>query len=502
MSKISIILTLLLGCCQLLPGQEWRVRYTGTYPDGYTRFIDGFTDEEGVTFLVGQEGPDKEHAASLLLRLDSDGTYSALRSEDTVYHSIASCIVETEDHRLFVAGKKYHNDGQGLLIRIFDKELHLLEERVYEAETDILSFGQCKGIRDKHGHIVVSTYVVLGNGLQGTDYRGVFYTFDDHGNEIRHRYLIEEYPHPVYFLTDFRMRQMWFKGESDTLLCLVPGYGGVMSFVSFDTTFNYLEEYPIWREQADKSDHTLFQDCYTDYWYSDNEALFFSSRGDADHNKLRISRVNTQGEFLDFIRLNERPDTIDDAARPRCMAATDDHTFYFSFHSHQQSYYPGIPCVYMLNDKLEIIGSHVDIHDTFRACLILPTPDGGCITVNDSCNYAPYMTTTMPVIQKLTPDDFDRIPWTVSHDEQPPLKGYAFPNPCSEILNIPVIHENYQETTRCRVEDLFGRITMDCIVQSNGKYLFLDVSNIRAGIYRYRIYSDRKTLSSGQFVKQ
>lgn len=501
MTKKILIAVLLLGNCLFLSAQEWSIRYSGEHPDGYTHFHDGLVDENGVIFLAGQEGPDMESATALLLRIEPGGKYSTYQHEATGNHSKATCIVETDDHRLFVAGNLYNDTDDRLLVLIFDKELNLLEERQYEKEAEALYFGPCRGVCDSYGHVIIATYVALNNEYSGMDYRGVFYTFNPNGDTIHHQYLIKDHPDPVYYLTNFKMRQMWYRAYNKTLLCLVPGYGGIMSFITFDSTFNYIEEHPIWRDQIDKSDHTLFQDCYTDHWYSDDEALFFSSRGDADHNKLRVSRVNTQGEILEFIRLNERTDTIDEAARPRCMAAANDSTFYFSFHSHRWVYYPGNACVYMLNDKLEIIGSQI-IDGNYRASLILPTHDGGCITVNDSCAYAPYMTTALPYITKLMPNDFDCIPWQLTHSDQTTLQLKAYPNPCSTILNIPIGPNSNARKTRCRVEDLQGRIILDYIVQPEGGLLTLDVSKLETGIYYYRIYSDRKTLFQGQFIKK
>lgn len=502
MSKKLLLTVLLLWCYLLLSAQEWRVRYAGKHPDGYTHFHDGLVDATGTTFLVGQEGPDRDHATALLLRIDPVGTTAVYQYETTGFHTEATCIVETADQHLFVAGRQYDDTDDRLMVLVFDKALNLLSERFYEKEVEALRFGPCKGISDPQGNIIIATYVTQHNEYLGTDYRGVLYTFHTNGDLIRHRYLIGEPSDPVSNLTDFRVRQLWSRPHDHTLLCLAPGYGGVMSFISFDSAFNYMEEHPIWRDEIDKSDHTLFQDCYTDYWYADDEALFFSSRGDADHNKLRVSRVNTHGEILDMIHLNEQIGIIDDAARPRCMAAANDSTFYFSFHSHQQGYHPGDACVYRLNKQLEITGSYVDDHGPYRTGLILPTRDGGCITVNDSCNDAPYMTTALPFINKLSLNDFDGIPWALSSPYQEWSVQKAFPNPCSETLYIPISNSTPLEKTRCRVVDSHGRIITDRIVQTNDGLLVLDTSKLKKGLYTYRVYSDRTPLSQGCFVKQ
>lgn len=503
MIKNYIFLIAFVTSCLFVTAQEWTLRYSEENPSGYTHFAEGFIDEEGVVFLVGQEGPDRDTANAIILRIEPDGRPSSLHYAKEGFHSKASGIVEMPDHHLLVAGNLYNETGDKLMVLILDKDLNLLEERQYDKEVPAKSFGQCKCILDNHGHVIVSSYIARENEYSGTYYRGVFYKLNHLGDTICHRYITDDSFSPVYYLMDFRMRQMWYRNNNETLLCLAPGYGGILSFITFDSSFNYIDEHPIWRDELEKSDHTLSRDCYTDHWYSDNEALFFSSRGDANHNKLRVSKVNTQGEILEFIHLNERADTIDDAAQVRCMATSNDSAFYFSFHYHHWAYYPGYACVYLLNDRLEIIGSYVDeSHDSFRTCLILPTNDGGCITVNDSCAFSPYTTTALPVIKKLSLDDFIKIPYFISHKDSIPRQDFAFPNPCKKILHIPTSNWGYTEKKRCRVENLHGQILMDCIVQPGGGMLNLDVSQLKAGVYQYHIYSGLKTLHTAKFIKK
>ena len=501
--KKALLFAIILLSAFLLPAQEWSVRYPSSHPDGYNHFHDGYIDGDGVTFLVGQEGPDRETSDAIVFRVASDGSHSTYKHSVYGYHSVANCVVELPGDRLFVAGNIGNDTCDRLMVLIFDKNLNLLEERQYGNEADSGIFGKSRGITDNHGNVIVATYIVQDNGLKGVFYRGVLYKFDQHGDSLCHRYLLADEPDPVAYLVDFKVRQMWYKERNETLLCLVPGFGGVMSFITFDTAFNYIEEHPIWRELTEKSDHTLYRDCYTDHWLSEDEALFFSSIGAADRNRLRVSRVTTQGEILELFPLNERTDTIDDAALPRCMAAPNDSTYYFSFHYHRWGYYPGAACVYRLNDQLEITGCHIDDdHESYRTCIILPTADGGCITINDSCIYHPYATTTLPFVKKLTPNDFVNIPWSVTQTDQIPPPNKAYPNPCTETLHIPIVDTGRARTIRCRIEDLQGRTLMDCIVQPEGNLLNLDVSHLKPDIYHYRIYSSQKTLFSEKFIKK
>lgn len=486
----------------IIPAQEWNIHYSGEYPEGYIHFHDGFVDEDGVTFLAGQAGPDANTPETIFMRIEPDGGHSEYKYSKPGFHSRATCLIELPDHRLFAAGNLYGETDDFIIVFILDKQLNLLEEKQYVREVEGDSLGICKATLDSHQNIIVSTYVIQESAYQGFNFRGLFYKFNTHGDMISQRYLYEDYPDPVYFFFDFRLRQMWYKPDNETLLCLAPGYGNMISFITFDSAFNYIEEHEIWQDDIDKSDHTLYTDCYTDYWYSEEEALFFSSRGDADHNKLRISRVNTQGEILDFIRLNERTDTIDDAAHLRCMAAANDSVFYFSFYYHTNIYHPGTACVYMLNDHQEIIGRYVDDElDCYRSHLILATADGGCITVNDSCNYSSFTSKTRPIIKKLRIEDFETIPLSISHDEQHhPATGEAFPNPCNEIIHIPVPYDHLHNI-RCQVYDHLGHVVFDRTVPCNSM-LELDVSRLRAGVYHYRIYTDNEILHSEKFIKK
>ena len=502
MSKRILFFVTLILISLSLPAQEWSVRYPSGHPSGYNHFHDGYVDEDGTIFLVGQEGPDKDTPNAILFRVAADGSHLSYKHSKPGFHSTASCIVGTSN-RLFVAGNLNNDTCDRLMVLIFDKDLNLLEERQYDKEVDSLTFGKSRGILDSHGNIIVSTYASQNNGYKGVFYRGILFKFNQQGDTLRHRYLLADKPDPVSYLVDFRMRQMWYNAQTESLLCLVPGFGGVMSFITFDSTFNYIEEHPIWSSQTGKTDRTLYRDCYTDYWFSENEALFFSSIGDADHNRLRVSRVTTQGDILEIFPLNARVDTIDDAAQPRCMAAPNDSTFYFSFHYHLWGYYPGTACVYQLNNQLEIVGCHMDDdHESYRTCLIFPTSDGGCITVNDSCNYYPFATTTLPFVKKLNPTDFYHIPWSLTQTDPTSPSPNAYPNPCNETLHIPICDKYRTHNTRCRVSDLQGRIYMDCIVRKEGNLLNLDVSKLKPGIYHYRIDSDQKTLFSEMFIKK
>lgn len=486
-----------------LSAQEWVVRYVGQHLTGLTTFVDGFIDEDGVTFLAGREGINENVSDALLMRIEPDGTHSVFRYDRDGCHSRATCILEMNDHNLFVAGNLSDANDDYLMALILDKQLNLLEERQYAKEVEAVSFRACQATLDSHDHVIVSTAVAQNNPYQGLDLHGVFFKFDYHGDTVSHRYLIEDYPDPLYFFMDFRLRQMWYK-ENETLLCLCTGYGGVLSFVTFDSAFNYIEEYPIWRSESDRFEHSINRDDgYTDYWYNEEEALFFSSIGDYERNKLRVSRVNAHGEFQEFICLNERPDTIDDAASSRCMAAVNDSTFYFFFHYHVPILFPGNGCVYQLNDRLEIVGRHLDDdHLSYSSRLILPTADNGCIVVYDSCAYEMMTANRHPVIKKLSPNDFEQVFLSVKEPiAHPYWDCFPYPNPADNIIHIHT-PDNGTSNRRVRITDTQGITVADRIVPPEAEHLQFDISGLKPGLYHYSLYTPDKTLLTEKFIKK
>ena len=503
MKKCLLTITMGLFFFQV-SAQEWVVSYVGDYPSGLTTLVDGFIDEDGVTFLAGCEGIDDEVSDALLMRIEPDGRHTVFKYLKEGNHSKATCIIEMNDHNLFVAGHLSDEADDYILVFILDKQFNLLHERQYEKGVEAVSFRDCKAALDCHDHVIVSTAVVQNNQYQGTDIHGVFFKFTYQGDLVSHRYLIEEYPNPLYFFMDFRLRQMWYKEETETLLCLSTGYGGVLSFVTFDSAFNYVEEHPIWRDEIDRSDHTINrEDSFTDYWYNENEALFFSSRGDYEHNKLRVSRVNTQGEFLDFICLNERPDTIDDAANSKCMAAVNDSTFYFLFHCHTIPLYPGIGCVYQLNERQEIVARHVDDdHQCYQSRIILPTSDNGCVVVYDSCRSYFLPNIKHPVVKKLRPSDFEQVFFSVETAMDTQIQNTApYPNPADKVIHLPLLGDGLPNR-RLRIIDAKGLIVADRRVDSEAALIKFDISELKPGWYSYQLYASYRTLLTEKFIKK
>ena len=99
----KLILLIVLSLTYLLTvAQEWSIHYAGAYPVGCIHFHDGFIDEDGVTFLAGQEGANPDTPDALFMRIESDGNHTEFKYAKEGFRSRITSVIELPDHNLFV----------------------------------------------------------------------------------------------------------------------------------------------------------------------------------------------------------------------------------------------------------------------------------------------------------------------------------------------------------------------------------------------------------------
>lgn len=479
--------------------QTWTVHCKNLTPFEYTEFEDGFVDEDGIVYLAGRNGNDYEHGAAYVMRIQPDGGTSTYRYEENECLSSLSSIIAMDDERIFVAGNLSDDEDDYIFTMVMDKNLNVLSTHRYAKEVEGIRFGRCTALSDEEGHVIVASSIVREQSIW-IENKGVLIKYNDDNHPILQRYLIADYPEPMYFMNRFKVRQMWNQHDG-TFLCLAPGSEEIYSFLTFDSDFNLLDEKYIQDEQCDILGHTLSEDCFSDLWTSSEEAIIFSSLGWYDRNKLRAMKINADGEFLEYVHINERNDTIDFVAPFHCMAAANDTTLYFCTSYGTHPGYPGFASIYLLNDRLEITGHHLETDDEcLKASMILATQDGGCISIYDSCSFQLNSHDSYPIISKLSRDDFDVIPWSIIENTHATQSFCAYPNPTHESLFIPFQTLDIGHA-RCQISDITGRIILDCVIDSNSGILHVDVSRLNNGIYNYSLYNNKNILYLGTFLK-
>ena len=77
-----------------------------------------------------------------------------------------------------------------------------------------------------------------------------------------------------------------------------------------------------------------------------------------------------------------------------------------------------------------------------------------------------------------------------------------YTNPAKDELNIDISGLPEHNKYRIQITDALGHICMDRIIRGEGNMLTVGVASLPVGMYTYQIYYDKKTISSGKFVKE
>ena len=103
-------------------------------------------------------------------------------------------------------------------------------------------------------------------------------------------------------------------------------------------------------------------------------------------------------------------------------------------------------------------------------------------------------------LMKFRREDIE-ITWDVVNETEAKLMGIAYPNPTTSTINIP-IDETLSNEARIQIFDAKGMKCLDSEVGNTGNLITLDVHNLDAGLYVYKIVSGKRELASGKFVKE
>ena len=186
------------------------------------------------------------------------------------------------------------------------------------------------------------------------------------------------------------------------------------------------------------------------------------------------------------------------------MAYYNDTTIYGAIDCKWYLAGPSITRICLVDTEMEVLGLKeitTEACDYYAPGSILSTPDGGCI-ISVMEHYEFGENHVKGKIIKLSREDFNPIPCSVKEVPQEAIKALAYPNPAKDELNIDISGLPENEKHRIQITDALGHICMDRIIRGEGNVLTVGVANLPAGMYTYQIYNDKKTLSSGKFVKE
>lgn len=495
---------LLLMLFALLPFVVFAQQWEAILSDSVS-ISNGFINEDNTMELVGYSGNYGAY-----FRVFGDGQY-----EVTTFPApegkklVLQTLTPLGDGGYFVSGRimtNRLNDSGELQIMILDDDLNVVKEQTLQVAEGFLGFTDGAAVMDDDGTIVLlkTARREMPNFPPGSfESRGVLFRFTQSGDSLNCRYLLADPPDPICYIHQIKSQKLMNDPYSDQIIGVCAGRNGVQSLLYFDYDFNLTNNFQIDDiSLPELTSGKYVTEPHVGYWYNANEMLLAATQKDPDHYvnhpHLLVAKMNREGEIIEKTEIN-KPDTLFYAYGG--MAYSNDSTVYVSTRCHTVSWLdPFYPCLYLVSTGLEILGK-VELWDEldYFPQAVFPTSDGGCVffIIGDQLWIEPVQK-----IIRFSREDFNPIPCSVKEVPQEAIKALAYPNPAKDALNIDISGLPENEKHRIQITDALGHICMDRIIRGEGNVLTVGVANLSVGVYTYQIYDNKKTLSSGKFVKK
>lgn len=159
--------------------------------------------------------------------------------------------------------------------------------------------------------------------------------------------------------------------------------------------------------------------------------------------------------------------------------------------------------VILIDKHLNLLGRKAFRRDHVTTIVRQPVAfdDGGCLIplfTSNGSNY-PGEAFFQGYLMKFRREDIE-ITWDVVNENNPKPTSSVYPNPSQSIVNI-TIDEVFTLDARIQIFDAKGVKCLDSEVGGTGNLITLDIHNLDAGLYVYKIVSDNQELASGKFIK-
>lgn len=159
----------------------------------------------------------------------------------------------------------------------------------------------------------------------------------------------------------------------------------------------------------------------------------------------------------------------------------------------------------LLVDKyLNLLGRKVLKEDNVLKLVSPPAAfnDGGCLVMVYSYNGSQYPGEPFATyeLMKFRREDIE-ITWDVVNETEAMPTSVTYPNPAVNHINI-LIKETISNDARIQIFDAKGMKCLDSEVGSAGNLITLNVLNLDAGLYVYKVVSGSREVASGKFFKE
>lgn len=488
-------IVLLLVC--LIPNiawsQSWEIFFT--QPDNTTILTAGDSNEEGH-YVFGKIGKPtvSERNVAFAMFVENDGFYNYNYFTPESGQNCFSSALCLEDGNAFVAGLKSPNlTGivyDEIWITIINQDLEIVEEHTYPIQDPYYLAHYVCITADNHGDIIMTAAVRKTNPSGYNNDDCLICRFDTHGNMLESKYV------EITKMGSASPMDLSVMQGSDNMMLMDSGFDplGFQCISYFDENFDFFSHHKmlngrmtaLWMNSSIWLDNTHFL----------MSAMMYDRYGADDKEFAAVFKCDTTIALLDTLIYN-RVDTADYTPTHRALQYVNDSTIYFT--TYRQVFNgPNNDVVMLLIDKdLNLLGTKTFKYDdrNFNVYHMQKTHDdgcliyGGCVCEGQNAVY----------IKKLLREDFV-VPLAVIENQEECHNFEAFPNPATNVLNIPINSIDSQNVV-VSVSDVNGQKMLERKLSvTENSTIRLDVSSFDNGIYFYEVLNGKNSLK-GKFIK-
>lgn len=497
LKKMVLMLCLVLSGASL-NAQQWEIDYGDA--NTYTKLTQSIVNRNGNAVIVGVTGNDDTHHHPLVIEVDTDGNYVSHVFEDDLFGMFTPIdVIQLNNGNYFISGSK----GDNFMVAVFDSDFNEINAKRYMKPDVAISVYGCRLLLDDDGSVVASG----GYDYQpsyGQKRKPYFYRFSANGDSLSCRFVTSELPHPEARIHSYDCFRLMKNPTEDGYIVLCRGLNGYGSVLLYDKDFNYSDGFSLQPGYRGLKDS--FEDVYSDHWLTHGKLLICGRMNHTDvfpNLSFGMAQFNIDGTFDCYERIYYKQDTTIEAAFRSSMAYVNDSTIFEATNFFRDvssgPYYTGI---LLCNTEMEILGRREFCEPEYESLIptfIIALPDGNCLFNVEFFSLGHF---SYGKLIKMSRDDFNPIPCSVTEVPQEAVKAIAYPNPAMDELNIDI--SGLPEGDECRVSiiDALGRVHLDRYIRGEGNVLTIGIGCLPAGVYGYRIYNADGEVIGGKFVKQ
>jgi hypothetical protein len=496
--------------CNCIFAQEWSIPITGE--DSF-KFWDIISVDEGESVLgIGcirtedgyiakatKEGEyifREVHLPGMMLQY-----YTAVQLDNGNYMVFGVCDDSLCDYHT----QKY------LRIDVLDNQLNLISNRQYCVEDEDFEYfyepwdgKNMRSIVSKDKTAILATRLSFYKETTYGNYHDNavrFYEFDNLGNTIR----VVDNPKPVAELGS--IKEITYEPHSDYLMMIEKGgnydydSGGPGVFV-MDADLNIVAR----QSMLHLGGANITNNTCEGKWI-DGDRLLVSCEQYIGSNFTFHTLYVVDSALNVYADLRLPPyDSCTWVPYGTSTAYINDSTIFAISYSSERMFSDDVlqVNVTLVDKHLNLLGRKVLKRDNVMCLASSPAAfnDGGCAVLITSYNGENYQGPEFYEynLMKFRREDIE-ITWDVVNEK--PLKANisVYPNPSQGIINIAV--ENaFSEDARIQIYDTKGVKCLDGMIGKTGNLITLNIHNLDAGLYVYKVVSGGCELASGKFVKE